>query len=220
MVRVSLVAGWPGVWLVMATLASSAQAGKIQFAVAEVPGIDVHGDSYVITIDESRPDLISHARALIERGELGDLVRVLVQSQRREQQPHEHDRAEHQAGRAPAPIELFLGRRVGVSRVQRLMVSLHGYRGRASDRRRRSASPASITLAPPRAGRRLDGGISIQPSTSGAVNALRYPTALEEHLGPSGQEHALVAPFHALRAAGGNHIHVPARAAMSGSRHG
>ena len=71
MVRVSLVAGWPGVWLVMATLASSAQAGKIQFAVAEVPGIDVHGDSYVITIDESRPDLISHARALIDWVESG-----------------------------------------------------------------------------------------------------------------------------------------------------
>jgi hypothetical protein len=45
---------------------SSAAAGKIEFTVAEIPGSVTHGDSYVIAIDESRADLIAHARALVD----------------------------------------------------------------------------------------------------------------------------------------------------------
>jgi hypothetical protein len=71
MIRASHLAGWLGAWFVMGTLGSSAQAGKIHFTVAELPGIDVHGDSYVIAIDESRTDLIDHARALIDWVESG-----------------------------------------------------------------------------------------------------------------------------------------------------
>jgi hypothetical protein len=43
-----------------------AQAGKIQFGLAELPGDAQHGDSFVVAIDESQTELIAHARALIQ----------------------------------------------------------------------------------------------------------------------------------------------------------
>lgn len=53
--------------LLVAGLASSADAGKIEFLVAELPGtVDPHGDSYVLTIDESETELLEHARALVD----------------------------------------------------------------------------------------------------------------------------------------------------------
>jgi hypothetical protein len=70
MSRRSYVAGWVRISLAVAALtavlAPTARAGKIGFVVAELPRIAAHGDSYVVEIDESRTDLIAHARALID----------------------------------------------------------------------------------------------------------------------------------------------------------
>jgi hypothetical protein len=46
-------------------LVASAEAGKIEFGLAELPGRGSNGDSFVVAIDESETDLIAHARALI-----------------------------------------------------------------------------------------------------------------------------------------------------------
>ncbi|MEM9658217.1 MAG: hypothetical protein AAF961_07645 [Planctomycetota bacterium] len=46
---------------------AGADAGMIQFGVAELPGRDQpHGDSFVIEIDEGEVELIEHARALVD----------------------------------------------------------------------------------------------------------------------------------------------------------
>jgi hypothetical protein len=53
--------------LLSAVQAGVAEAGKIEFLVAERPGtIDPHGDSYVVAIDESQTALLEHARALVD----------------------------------------------------------------------------------------------------------------------------------------------------------
>jgi hypothetical protein len=51
---------------VIGTLAAEARAGHISFLVAERPGLAVHSDSFVLTLDD--PAAIAHARALIARG--------------------------------------------------------------------------------------------------------------------------------------------------------
>lgn len=55
--------------------APSVEAGKIEFLVAERPGtIDPHGDSYIISIDESQTALLEHARALVDWAEAGAMT--------------------------------------------------------------------------------------------------------------------------------------------------
>jgi hypothetical protein len=44
---------------------SVCEAGRIGFVVSEYPGDTQHGDSYVITIDESDAARLEHARALV-----------------------------------------------------------------------------------------------------------------------------------------------------------
>jgi len=72
MARRSCVGCWMLFVLLSAVLGSVAEAGKIEFLVAERPGtIDPHGDSYVIAIDESETDLLEHARALVNWADAG-----------------------------------------------------------------------------------------------------------------------------------------------------
>jgi hypothetical protein len=51
---------------VIGTLAAEARAGHVSFLVAERPGLAVHGDSFVLTLDD--PGAIAQARALLARG--------------------------------------------------------------------------------------------------------------------------------------------------------
>jgi hypothetical protein len=51
--------------------ATVCQAGRIGFVVAEYPFDAVHGDSYVITIDENDADRLSQARKLVDWIEAG-----------------------------------------------------------------------------------------------------------------------------------------------------
>lgn len=60
------VAGWGFAFVLTAAVASPARAGKIEFLVAEPPWLVHNEDSYVVAIDESRSDLIAHARALAD----------------------------------------------------------------------------------------------------------------------------------------------------------
>jgi hypothetical protein len=52
--------------LLVAVAATPAAAAPIEFLVAELPGHEVHGDSYVLVL-EAEAD-IEHARSLIEKG--------------------------------------------------------------------------------------------------------------------------------------------------------
>ena len=52
--------------LAVSILALPVTAGPIHFLVAELPGNEVHNDSYVLSIDEQDTDRIDHARALAD----------------------------------------------------------------------------------------------------------------------------------------------------------
>jgi hypothetical protein len=55
-----------GTAVLIVAVASAAAAAPIEFLVAEFPGHEVHGDSYVLVLEKSAD--IDHARALIEKG--------------------------------------------------------------------------------------------------------------------------------------------------------
>src|SRR5688572_10827535 len=50
---------------------ATAEAARIEFGIAELPGSGGNGDSFVVAIDESETALLAHARALIEWVESG-----------------------------------------------------------------------------------------------------------------------------------------------------
>lgn len=53
-------------YVVVLVMAAGVDAARIQFGVAELPAtVEPHGDSFVVTIDESDPQLLAHARALV-----------------------------------------------------------------------------------------------------------------------------------------------------------
>jgi len=53
--------------LLVCAIAPAANAGMIYFGLAELPGTaDPHGDSFVVAIDESETELVTHARALVD----------------------------------------------------------------------------------------------------------------------------------------------------------
>lgn len=68
---VPVVRSGASVFLLGAALVTAASAARIEFGLAELPGSDGNGDSFVVAIDESQAELIAHARALIDWVESG-----------------------------------------------------------------------------------------------------------------------------------------------------
>lgn len=57
---------WLSTLCVLAAYSNPVLAGSIHFVVAELPGREVHGDSYVISIDEHDTNRLGRARALVD----------------------------------------------------------------------------------------------------------------------------------------------------------
>jgi len=57
---------WLSTLCVLAAHSNPILAGPIHFVVAELPGQEVHRDSYVISIDEHDTNRLGHARALVD----------------------------------------------------------------------------------------------------------------------------------------------------------